>query len=373
MDFGLRAELERDNNVSRSSATQAATQGISQEDTIFTPSVTVDVWVPVGRQAVFLKGAAGYSFYDKNDQLDRERASLNGGIEGGVGPCATTLTGDLIYGQREITDFDLSQVVGNVVRTTRVGLHVNCSAPTGLGAVFGASQEWTDNSASQLTSADAERQFLTGGLSYSRPALGTVTAFTNFEKIDYPNRQLLGGGSDGYEMTAVGVSYARRLGARIEGTASISYANVEPAASNLPGAPSIDFSGTTYSGDLSYRASSRMRFRGNFSRSVTPTLAIGQQYEVQTAYGLGMDYDIGSRFKLKLGVAQNESEAHGVSAAVPNVMTSSTTKMIYGALRYEQSRRLAFTLSARHEERDANTPQFNFNGERVGIAADLAF
>lgn len=373
LDFGLRAELEHDTNVSRSNAAQAASQGIAQEDTIFTPGVTVDLWVPVGRQALFLKGAAGYSFYDKNDQLDRERASLNGGVQGRVGPCGTALTGDLLYGQSELADVNLSEVAKNVIRTTRVGVEVTCSTPTGLGAVFQGSQEWTDNSAAQLVSSDAERQSLMGGLSYSRPALGTLTVFTNFENVDYPNRQLLGGGSDGYEMNAVGVSYARQLGARIEGTVSVAYTKVEPATSSLPGATSADFTGTTYSGDLTFRASSRLRFRADFSRSVTPTLAVGQQYQVQTGYGLGMDYDIGSRFKLNLGVAQNDSEADGALPALPNVMTSSTTTTVYGALRYQQSRRLGFTLSAQHEERDANTPQFDFSGERFGIAADLAF
>ena len=373
LDFGLRAEVERDTNVSRSNAAQAASQGITQEDTIFTPGATVDLWIPVGRQAVFLTGTAGYSFYDKNTQLNRERASLKGGVEGRVGPCMGTLSGDLLYGQSEIADVALAQFASNVVKTTRLGVDVSCSTSAGLGAVFSGLQEWSDNSASQLVGSDAERQSLMGGLSYSRPTLGTLTAFTTLENIEYPNRRLLGGGSDGYEMTAIGLTYARQLGARIQGTVSVAYTNVEPADSGLPGAGSADYSGTTYSGDLTYRASSRLQFRGYFSRAVTPTVAVGQQYQVQTGYGIGTDYDLGSRFRLSAGFDQNESDADGVLPPLPNVMTSSTTTAIYGALRYQQNKRLGLTISVRHEERDANTPQFDFKGERYGIAADVAF
>ena len=374
MDVGLQLVVERDNNVSRSNAAVAARQGIVQDDVIVTPSLTVDIRQPLGRQSVFLKGAIGYSFYDKNERLDRERANLQGGVELGAGPCMVKATADYLRGQSELRDMGLTNTVEKVLETRRIGAEAVCATSGGLGLVAGASQTWGENSAAQVVDADSEKRGYRVGVTYARPTLGALTLFGSREEVDYPNRRLVGGRADGYELEAIGVTYSRKLGARIEGEITAAHTTVEPAAPLSPGTTTgTDFEGATYSALLAYRASSRLRFQAEFSRAVSPTLAVGRQYEVQTGYRVSGDYDIGSRFRFSLGVAQNESEADGTSSALANVLTNSTTKAVYGALRYQQSRRLGFTLNARHEERDANASEFDFSAESVGVTANVTF
>ena len=73
VEFGLRAHVEHNSNVARTNETRAALRGLTLDDTLFTPQA------PVGRQAVFLRRTAGYSFYNKNDKLNRQ--SFETGIE----------------------------------------------------------------------------------------------------------------------------------------------------------------------------------------------------------------------------------------------------------------------------------------------------
>lgn len=374
MDIGLRLEVERDNNISRSDDAAAQRQGVAQEDTIMTPSLTVDIRQPFGgQQALFLNGSVGYAFYDKNEQLDRQRAGLQGGVEFGVGPCGGRLTGDYQRGQSELSDVALSTVVDNVIETTRVQAEAVCATATGIGVTGSASQAWVNNSAASQESGDSEERVYQVGVTYGRPALGTFTIFGQRVEVDYPNRGLLGGGTDGYELDAFGLTYSRKLGARIEGQVTAAYTNVTPGSSPLPGATDADYSGTTYDGSISYRASSRLRLQADFSRAVTPTLALRQQYQIQTGYSLAGSYDIGSRFNLTLGGSHFDSDADGTLPAPANILTSSTTKAFYGALRYQQSERLSLTLRARHEERDGNGTDFDFSGQSYGIAADVTF
>lgn len=371
LDVGLRARVERDTNVAQSSENLAQLRGLTPEDTIFTPSLNVDISIPVSRQTLFLRGAGGYTFYDKNTRLNRARVNVVGGAVGRAGPCAATVSGGLLIGQTELTDVALAALVENLQKTKTVALNVSCSRETGLGVVFSGSKDWSDNSLALLSSAESERASYMGGITYSRPTLGMVTLFANHQKTEYPNRFVVPGLHDGYELDAYGVTFSRQLGARIQGTITASYTKVNPAISALIG--SNDFSGATYSGSLTYRASDRLRAKGDFYRSITPSIGLGQQYNLQTGYGLSVDYDIGSRILLTVGGGYNESEANGRAAPSPLVLTDSTNTTVFGALRYRHSDRLSFTLDARWQERDANAPQFDYTSNRVGVAADVAF
>lgn len=373
LNFGLQASVEHDTNVAQSSAELAELRGIARADTIFTPSANVDLYIPVSRQSLFLQGSAGYTFYDKNSELDRARVNLTGGINTQAGPCRATFSGGLFIGQSELTDISLLASVENVQETKRASADLSCSRPTGLGVVFSASKDWTDNSLALLEQSNAERLSLMTGVTYGRPTLGTFTLFASHDETEYPNRFIAPGVTDGYESQALGLTYARQLGARLQGTVTVAQTKVDPKSSALIGVPAQDFTGTTYSGSLSFRATSRLRADASFSRAITPSTGIGQQYDLQTGYQLGFDYDIGSRFILSGGFAQNESEAHGILPPTSLTLTDSTTRSVFGALRYRHSDRLTLTLNARRDEREANSPQFDYASNRVGISANVAF
>ena len=145
LDFGLQGRVEYNSNVARTDETQAAIRGLTLGDTIFTPAATFDLLLPVGRQSLFLLGSAGYSFYDNNKDLDRERVDLTGGVNTRFGPCAATFSGGYARGINRIDDPVLIDNVRNIQETERLGVDVSCSRQTGLGVVGAMSKEWTSN------------------------------------------------------------------------------------------------------------------------------------------------------------------------------------------------------------------------------------
>ena len=368
LDFSLSAQAEHHSNVALTDATQAALRGLSQEDTIFTPYASIDFYQPIGKQGVFLRGSAGYAFYEKNDVLNREQLDLTGGFRGQAGPCMGTLTGDYSRGINRIDDPILIDAE-NIQETKRATVELGCSRQTGLGVVASYSKEWTENDQALNKQQDSDRDSAMIGVSYSRPTLGTLTLFGTQEEVTYPNRLI----DDGYDLSAIGVTYARMLGARIEGTVSIAYTTVDLHAQALPGFSDDNFETTAYSGSLTYRASSRLRFLGSFERSVTPSSGLGRSYDVNELYQLSGDYSIGSRINVNLGVARAERDLEG-GLALPTIqLTESTTDALFAIVTYKQSERLSFRLTAGREERNTNAPQFDYTNDRIGVGVDAKF
>lgn len=366
LDFGLQGRVEYNSNVARTDETQAAIRGLTPGDTIFTPAATFDLLLPVGRQSLFLLGSAGYSFYDNNKDLDRERVDLTGGVNTRFGPCAATFSGGYARGINRIDDPVLIDNVRNIQETERLGVDVSCSRQTGLGVVGAMSKEWTSNELSFLRVSDSERTTGTVGVSYSRPALGTLTVFGNHEETIYPNRLV----EDGYDMNAFGATFERQLGARIEGSVTVSYAMVEEHVV-LPGQDS-DSDSVTYAARLGYRASSRLRFQAMFDRAVLPSSSIGRSYDLTQSYRVTADYDMGSRITFSLGAGRAERNAGGTDLPILQ-LTDSTTTTFDASVRYKQSERLSFLLSGGHEERTTNAPQFDYTNDRIGLTADVRF
>jgi hypothetical protein len=373
VDIRASAEVLYDSNIAHTSDAGAALQGIHPSDTVFSPGVVARVILPVGRQAVFLSGTAGYNFHDKNSQLDHSRWAVNGGFANKFGPCGSAVGGSFTSGRSEINDYTLVERVRNVSTTERVNVGVTCVRPPGIGLFASAEQSWTHNSLAQLSDNESETTSITGGVVYGTPTRLSVSVLGSYATTDYTHRDSILD-ADGYKSWSAGVRLERQLGARIQGIAQVSYTNAETKGSPLLALLAASkFEGVTYSGSLSYRASSRLSFLADFGRQVNPTLIQGGSYELQTNYSLRADYRMGSRILLGVGALQKESDAKGTSVLLPGQLTDSRTRIALATLRYRQSERLSFTLNAQYEKRDANNPEFNYTGERVGLAADFAF
>lgn len=368
LDFTAGVLVEYHSNVALTDETQAALRGLTQEDTIFTPSAAIDFYQPLGQQGVFLRGSVGYAFYENNDQLNREQLDLSGGFNGRAGPCAGTLTGDYSRGINRIDDPILIDAE-NVLEVKRATIEIGCARETGLGIMASASREWNENEEPLAKQSDSDRDIYMFGVSYSRPTLGTFTVFGSQEEVTYPNRLI----DDGYDLNAIGVSYTRMLGARIQGDVSVAYTTVDLHAPALPGFSDDDFETTAYSGSLTYRASSRLNLQASFEKSVTPSSGFGRSYDVNEVYQLSGEYSIGSRIILAMGAARAEHDLQG-GLALPTIqLTESTTDALHATMTYKLSEHLAFRLTAGTEERNTNAPQFDYTNNRVGVGVDAKF
>lgn len=366
LNFGLNAQVDHHSNVARSSKEYADLRGVQRADTVFKPAATIDFFSPIGRQSMFFRGSAGYTFYDRNDQLNREVLDFSGGLNGQLGPCSGTLSGGYTRGLWLLDDPTLIENVENIQTTKNASVNVGCSRSTGLGLTASASKDWVDND--QLLNADSERTSIMGGVTYTRPALGTLTLFADRQETSYPNRLLSGG----YTLNAYGVTLARQLGARIQGTVTVAYNRVaQDTPDYLP--PIDDMETTAYSAELTYRASSRLSFQGSFDRAVTPTVTVGQSYDLSEGYRVSGAFDLSSRVTISAGGAWVQRQSNGILPTTRVELTESETTSYFSSVRYRQSDRLSFALNVGREERRTNAPQFDYTNNRIGVGADLTF
>lgn len=371
MDVEAHARVEHDSNIARTDADLAAARGISRADTLYLPSVSADIVVPVGQQAVFLRGFASYVFHDKNSRLDHSRYDLTGGVGSRLGPCGSVVSAGYTRGRSELQDFTLVTTVNNILEVKHLAASLTCVRAPGLGVYGSVSRDWGSSSVTTVTNGDYVATHAQGGLRYSRAATGSIGLIGLYGRTEYKDRPVAAFTNDGYEMRGGGLELARRLGGRIQANASISYVHVEPLSA-LPGTQT-NFNGYTYSADVSYRATSRLNGQLTFSRNISPTLIQGQSFEVQTLYGASGDYRIGSRFSLGLHAEQRKSDSRGVVLPTGNVLTQSRTRAYESSLTYRLNKRLSFVLTAAREERRADNPDFDYNNDRVGLSADFAF
>ena len=365
------ARVEHASNMAGVSESEARARGISPDDTIYTPSLGVTVNLPVGRQVFFLTGYAGYLYHEKNTIYDSERVTVDTGVRGHVAIC--DVTGGLNYA-RALSSFDdivLGPTQDNI-QTVKAGrIQASCARRTGIGVTASVNHEVAENDQSLLKIQDYTRTSYSAGVTYSKPRLGTLTVFGSRSKTDYDHRIPIFGQTNGFESTSGGLTYDRHLGARIDGSVTLSYTTVDGAGAAGPGVSS-DFSGFTYTLNAAYRASQRLHLDASFGRDVNPSNRFGNSYDVDTHYSLRGSYELGSRISTNLGVERRETESGGSTIFAGN-LTDSKVTVVSGGITYKMNRRIGFSLDAAHEEREANDARFEYDNTRVGISANVTY
>lgn len=384
LDIRGEFRIDHNSNALRASPEQTALRGLTPEDTTYEPSVSVDIVQPIGRQALFLRGTAGYLFHQNNTPLDTDRFNLVGGVGANVGHCGAVASGNYFRGRGDVAqaaalDGPQSPVgidIRNILEVTGASAQVTCSTSTGIALVLGGSYDRGDNSLPQTEVSDYRTKSATAALRYGR-ASSSVALTAGYTRTETPNTLFPTIGSEGYEQTTYGVQVTRRVGGRIEASGSIGYATVDllsPAITfptPIPVKRSSNY--TTYLGTVDFRASSRLSFSAAASREVTPTLLAGSSYQISTRYNARATYHLGSRISVDVGGDQNKLTARGSALPGALTLTNSQIKGIFGSVRYQQSERLSLVLDARHERQTANIPQLEYSNDRVGLALAVSF
>jgi hypothetical protein len=330
---------------------------------IFTPSALIEVFHHLGRESVFLTGSVGYNFYDQNSVLNRENIDLSGGVNGQFGACRATVNGSYARRQEQLQDTILTRVNDTYTQGS-VGLEGACGRGFGLSPNFSFTQSWSTNSLAQLSSSDYNTTGGNAGVSYQTPNFGVLSLFGQAQTTDFTNRLVtfnLVTGHDGFETYGGGVRYSRLLGARIQGTVSVSYTAVHP----YTGA-TTDFSGFTYSTDLTFRASSRLMLHGNFIRDVQPSNVFNSTYYVESKELVEGTYNLGSRITLNLGASDTNRDFKGAMLSRLTDLTHDELESVYGSASY-RLRKIYLTLSASQTHRTANVAGLGYPDTRVGL------
>ena len=386
--YNVKASLTEtyDSNVSRTSQALAELRGLRQSDEILAAQIALDLHKAFGRESVFLSGTTGYDIYSYNHRLDRERVDLNAGIDAPIARCKSRLAGSIGRHQTDLEELSATTLTNttNTQNLTSEGLQTSCGRTVGVTPTFAFTASQAVNSASSLRSSDHNQWSANVGLGYQRPTLGNISLFYGYNQTTYQNRLFVVGTlaivnnqpvltnahivKDQYSVNEIGVRYARELGAKLQGTVSVSHSTVH---NTIPG--SGDFQGLTYEAGLSFKASSRLSTSFAFSRTVKPSNNPGAAYSLSELYSLGATYRLGSRINVGLGASRTEQSFKGAGLTRGVDLTQETIDRLYGTLRFSVGRRISLGLDARHDERGANIPGFSYGDTRVGLSLAASY
>ncbi|WP_430425434.1 hypothetical protein [Phenylobacterium sp.] len=368
---GVRAESYYDNNISRSSSLLTSQRNLSKDDYVLLPAVTATLVQPFGRQSVFLNGDVGYAFHRYNDELNRRRAKVSGGVGGILGPCRPVLFGSYQAAQSDLANLDVG-TTKNLQQVFATGVGAQCARSSGPGASFMVQRSDVKNSALRVKESDTTTEVANVQLLYSRPTLGTFSAGFGYSSSEFPNRIIPGRPvGDGFFTQSYFVGYSRKIGQRltVSGQGGLTHLKREFS----PAGVDQSFNSKTYSADVTYGLGERIEFEVRGSRNITPSQQVGKTFDKTTKADALVRYKAGDRLSLEGGYSWQKINSNADTASALLVVTDAETDAIYGNVSFSPNDRLSLSLNVRYEERDANLPQFTYTATRIGVSAQTSF
>jgi hypothetical protein len=354
-----------DSNVARSTAALAAERGIIQQDFYVVPSANALFSQVFGRETVYLDATAGYKAYAKNPILDRSTIAIGAGAVGQLSLCQGTVASAYDRSQADLSTLPVGVEGGRPVAAAKdtqtnavVDFTAICGRSIGFAPTGNVSEAWVTNDNTAFSAINAHIFSGSGGITYRSPVLGSATVSGQYSKVEYPDRILpFGGGTVGvgFQTTGAGVTFARAVGSRLSGTASINYTHLEPQNGFTQG-----FSGVTYNADLSYALNPRLTLTGVVGRGVTPSNEIEASFMVAEIYGAQASYALGSRLTVSTGYSRTHDNYEGIVIPVTFNLTEQTINSFYGNATFQLNKRISIGPSINYSQRTANFAPFNY-------------
>lgn len=371
MNIGVSASVVYDTDFARGSDVLAAARGVEQEETIVTPRLTAAIVQPFGRQVVFLDGSLGYNFHRQNSQLDSRNYNINGGVTGNVSICQPSAFGSYREVQSDLVDLDVG-TTRNIGKVTGVGVGGTCGRPVGFGVTTVAHRFNTENTAESAKQSDSTSESLMVGLNYNHPTLGTVSTIFNYTNNEFPNRIIPGRPvGDGFFTQTLGLSLQRKVGSRLVFSGGVGQTRVKREFA--PPGERQKFTSTSYNALVEYRLGSRLSFELTGSRAVVPSVRVGKLYDIAQNGAISARYRLGARYELSGGYSIADTKSNADTAAQTAVVTDSRTHVVFTSVAYKPNQRMSLVLDGRYQDRKTNLPDFNYNGFRVGLTAQVNF
>lgn len=342
-------------------------------DFILSPAVNMDIQLPVGRQSVFLSGSLGYDFYMSNSRLNRENIGLAGGVNLAAGTrCTGLLSVDYTRGQMDDLTFIDGFDPDNVIESRGYNARVNCGEGQGLTYGGGYRHMDSENSSIRRAISDYRSDTFDVSLGYSRPALGTISLYGAYTNTTYPNRIFIGPSGlleDGVEVYSAGIRGQRQIGAMLSGTVSAGFTKVKP---KLPGVS--DFTGPSYSANLTFTPGTRMQFSLTAARSVDQSNLLNISYAITDSIALDAEYAMSDSFSLVGGVGYVKRRLEQ-SPVEDDLFTANNDKnwRVSGGFRYAANRPWSLNGDISYLKRESDNNLFDYGSTRASLMVAYRF
>jgi hypothetical protein len=361
-----------DTNVGRTSEAISRLRGINPEDEIVNPSLVFDVVQPIGRQAAFLQGFAGYDYHAENRILNHVNADVSGGGLFTLGPCHTTGYGQFTAVQTDLQNASLA-ITKNLSQTATGGGQVVCGQQRGFNAQLMGAYTDVVNSETLQKVSDRRGNNISLQVGYGNNTWGNIGLVGTYTEQKFPSRQNFDGTfGDSYWSELLGVNYQKQFGQKIRVQAQVGQ-NVLKRSQATPGFPQ-KIRETNYSAVVDYKMSSRLEFLVQGGRQFQPSNRPGKLVDLVTRVDGSGAYNLGTRITVTLAGFWEDMQANQDTSAnaLPTITTSTRTGESL-SVRYQQSQRITGTLDVRHEDRDTDLSVFNYSDTRVTLTLSSSF
>jgi hypothetical protein len=385
IDIGASVDVNYDSNVFGLSDTlinQGRLNGREKDDYSISPSLRLDMFLPLGRQSVFAGGSIGYNFYANNKQRNREHIGLK--LGGNAQLTNTCSVGTHANYSRSLSDagdvfvLDEGELIrrGNTREFRSIGAQAQCAGLVGISPSFGYNHAETRNSLEFFKLNDSNQDSFDLSIGYQRPALGRVSIYGTYSKGEYLHRNILGLPDvipgvphDGVKSYSAGARFERSIGSRISGSASLGYSWVNPEAIFAR-----KFRGATYALSLNVIPTTRMSVdliaerSSNLSNSVLASLVVNQIYAINGTYKLN------DQMNLNFGTSFQRRNYHQDGRTIDQVEVVSKDKFTrtYGGFAYNLNRRIRLNGLVSHQRRSADNPLFRYSNTSATLGVSLS-
>ena len=365
---------EYNDNVARRDSSAPLRPGFSsRDDWIFRPSLTLSAGRALGRQQLYLVGNVGRDFYARNGILNRNRASLDGGLNWVMGArCGGQVRGG--YSTRG-TQFSLFE---DVVPSTQERWHFQaggtCRTATGISANLnynrGSIRNHTDDPTGVIdrSFADSNSQGVSGGIGYPLGRRGEIGVQGQWSDYQFVRQFLPDGERNGSRIYGANAFASYRVGRNLNVNGGLGKSWVKPR-NNL-----VDtFSGVTWNLGLNYTGP-RLGATVSTGRSVNGGGGGAANYSVGRFVNGAVSYRANDRLSLSSGFSLANSGYHGFSLVPDTLEVRNTrTRRYFVGADYRMNRILAFSLDYSHQRRTSDPTSFNYSANSVSLAARASF
>lgn len=362
----LRSRATYDSNVAGGDQTIQNLRDVEPNDVTFDFGASVSYQVPTARRTLFFNGSADVRRHTNNSNLNGEDFNTAAGIVNQFGRCSLTAIGS--YSRLQALPADLTiAVTKNVVDQRSANASLACGQ-RGLTASISGGVIDVDNHATGPGFVDSSTVNAAVAVGYSNDILGNLSLTGQYAKGSYdspaaPASPLL---ASGFKQYGGGLSYGRKIGRRLNGTAAASYTRIE--SEGVAGSSS----GLSADVALDYAFSQRLSFGVAYSLGNHASRTLDADYVRTESGSLRANYRLNSRISLQTSFAASRDHSKGGLATTFQVRDNKQYNVAAGAT-WRFGRNLNLSLDASHTDRTADLPQFNFKADRVSLGLAASF
>lgn len=344
-----------------------------ESDFRIVPTLTARYDLPLGGQGLFVDGQVGYNLYMKNTRFNREWWNAGAGVNWALGGRCSGLAA-VRYSERQSDFGDLGVALDNVEKQQTYSLDASCAGPAGIGLVAGISRQVTDNSLFVRDIGNLRATTYYGGLLYRSILLGDVTLRYMRDDRTFPNRFIFTGAGferDGVKVDRVALAVSRPIGARLQGSAGLSYIWSKPDISIYD-----EFKGVGWNAALTYLVGPKLTLGISASRDASSSAAIDSTYQLVRAYGLDATYKFSNAISMSAGASDTRRSYKGqqVNPFFPLPLRGTeTTRNYFASVNYAPTTRWSVTAGYSHNRRTSDVSVYDYSSNVVSLGATVRY